>query len=245
MLNDDAAADRRPNTVLLVLLFLVVLLTAAASDSRFGALAARLPQGFVRTGMMVSDFGLSGYMFALSGAVALGALWFRSRERSRMRRFQLALVAERAIFFFSAIAASGLLAQAIKHLVGRSRPKLLAQFGVFHFDPLSLQNVQASFPSGHTTSVFAAAVALSFIFPGARVVWFALACAIGASRIVVGAHYPSDVVGGAALGAGAAYLTALVFAQRAIAFDPTAPGLRVKRAALAFGAAADTGTGPQ
>lgn len=56
-----------------------------------------------------------------------------------------------------------------------------------------------SFPSGHASSAFMAATLLS---EGSRLapVYFALAAVIAASRVHVRIHYPSDVVGGAAIG---------------------------------------------
>ena len=60
--------------------------------------------------------------------------------------------------------------------------------------------LDSSFPSGHTSTSFACATILTLAFPRAAPGFFLLALAIGFSRIYVGAHYPLDVVGGAALG---------------------------------------------
>lgn len=59
-----------------------------------------------------------------------------------------------------------------------------------------------SFPSGHTTSAFAAMVPL-FIIANKKYSWLALIAALlmGASRNYVMVHYPSDVLGGIIVGA--------------------------------------------
>ena len=57
-----------------------------------------------------------------------------------------------------------------------------------------------SFPSGHTGSSFASAWVLSRIWPRQAPIFFGLASVVGFSRIYLGAHYPGDVVSGAALG---------------------------------------------
>ncbi len=57
------------------------------------------------------------------------------------------------------------------------------------------------FPSGHTTTAFALAAVLHVLLPGRwRWVPWVLAVAVGAARMYVGAHFPMDVVAGAALG---------------------------------------------
>lgn len=63
-----------------------------------------------------------------------------------------------------------------------------------------------SFPSGHTSAAALACVLVGTLVPAALVPLAVWAAAVGASRIYLGVHYPSDVLAGAALGAFAARL---------------------------------------
>ena len=63
-----------------------------------------------------------------------------------------------------------------------------------------------SFPSDHATAAFAIAVSVLLRNRRIGLVVLALAVAVALSRLVVGAHYPSDVIGGALVGSGAALI---------------------------------------
>lgn len=66
-----------------------------------------------------------------------------------------------------------------------------------------------SFPSGHTSSAFATATSISLAYPKWYVIVpsYAWAGTVAYSRMHLGVHYPSDVLAGAVIGAGSAYLT--------------------------------------
>jgi undecaprenyl-diphosphatase len=66
---------------------------------------------------------------------------------------------------------------------------------------------QFSFPSGHTITAFAVAVSLSMFYPTLAVGLLFCALSVGASRILLGMHFLSDVLAGALIGAGLAYLS--------------------------------------
>ncbi|MFP4020088.1 MAG: phosphatase PAP2 family protein [Halanaerobium sp.] len=85
---------------------------------------------------------------------------------------------------------SHLFVHILKRLINRKRPyEKLA--GTEHLvEPFE----SYSFPSGHTTASFAAAVTLSFAFPQLSILFIFLAFLVAVSRIYLGVHYPSDIL---------------------------------------------------
>ena len=65
-----------------------------------------------------------------------------------------------------------------------------------------------SFPSGHTSAAFCFSTITIFIFGGAYTAMFIWASLVGASRVIIGVHYPGDIVAGAVMGSGVAVGTA-------------------------------------
>ncbi|MCX6152094.1 MAG: phosphatase PAP2 family protein [Ignavibacteriales bacterium] len=67
-----------------------------------------------------------------------------------------------------------------------------------------------SFPSSHAVNNFAAAVFFYKFFPTLKWILFIVATLIAFSRVYVGRHYPSDIVGGAIIGAAIGYVMAFL-----------------------------------
>ena len=86
---------------------------------------------------------------------------------------------------------------AVKRRFRRARPCDLAPHPLFHVRPPDA----FSFPSGHTMNAFAIAAVLALRFPSLSPGLLLLAGSVGASRVVIGLHYASDVWAGAVLGA--------------------------------------------
>lgn len=83
------------------------------------------------------------------------------------------------------------------HFVARIRP-YLADASVHALIPAPLTIY--SFPSGHTATVFAAAVVLVYGSPGIGLLALLAAVLVGFGRMATGVHYPTDVIAGALLG---------------------------------------------
>ena len=66
---------------------------------------------------------------------------------------------------------------------------------------------QFSFPSGHTITAFAMAVSLSLFYAPITPVLVFCALSIAVSRVILGMHFLSDVIAGAAIGTALAYAT--------------------------------------
>lgn len=217
--------------VMATLAAMVAVRWLAHYDGRLSLAAQSAPSWLVSFFRTVTDVGTSGWMFALALGLAAIASWARPLNGGR-RDLALAAFGERAMFLVATLAISGLLGQAIKHVVGRARPRYLTSEGPFAFHAFSFKASYASFPSGHATTMFAMAIALGFLLPGRRWGLLAFAFLIALSRVFVGAHYPTDVLGGALLGAASAFLVARAFARRDIALRyvgsrlaPRAPGV--------------------
>lgn len=94
----------------------------------------------------------------------------------------------------------------IKNTVQRSRPGDTAGVKAIVRSPYG----GYSFVSNHATNLFAMATYSSFFVPVLAWPTFIVAGLIAYSRVYNGVHYPSDVFGGALLGAFIAYLTCLM-----------------------------------
>ena len=94
----------------------------------------------------------------------------------------------------------------------------------FAYMPFIWRADYASIPSGHGTTAFAAAVAIGALWPRARPVVWIYAVLIAASRVVVTAHFPSDVIASAFFGVIGALLVRNWFAVRRLGFAVTPDG---------------------
>jgi membrane-associated phospholipid phosphatase len=106
----------------------------------------------------------------------------------------------RILFLFISLSVSGLINMLIKWIAGRHRPINMFNNSQFGFDYFRIIYESTSFPSGHTVTSFALAAAISIICPRWSIPAFAAAVAIGMSRIMITAHYLSDVLAGAGIG---------------------------------------------
>jgi membrane-associated phospholipid phosphatase len=145
---------------------------------------------------------LDRVMPALSRAANHGVLWISIAAaltltgRPRARRAALRGVASVAL----ASAASNVIG---KGLAGRARPTAAVPAA----RRLRHGVRTTSFPSGHAASAAAFATGAALELPALAAPVGVLAAAVGASRVVTGVHFPSDVLAGFAVGVAAGALT--------------------------------------
>ena len=199
---------------------LLVGIAMLALDAPGVAFAKSLPLWVVETFNEITDFGKSGwFLIPIGGAIMLAAVAAPSAGRvTNLVRMSLVV---RLSYVFVAIALPSLLVTIVKRLIGRVRP---SDLGPYAYVPWSWKPAFASMPSGHATTAAAAAIAIGALWPKARLPMWIYAASIMASRVIIEAHYASDVIAAAFVGAFGAILVRNWFASRRLAFVPGIDG---------------------
>lgn len=166
----------------------------------------------------ISHLGRGGVVLIPAGLLFIMAFCFARNVTTFRLRAAYLHMKNFAAFIFVAVASAGLIALFFKNLLGRARPKFYENFGTFSFDPLVFDPAHASFPSGHATTSFAFAIAISLIFPKLRFTLISIAFWIALSRYLIGAHYMTDIVIGAILGSCVAIYVKRHFVIKGILF---------------------------
>jgi membrane-associated phospholipid phosphatase len=169
----------------------------------------------VSTFRVVTQLGST--VVVISEAVLLGLSdWLRRHRWSA------------AAFMLTVVLGQNLLANGVKLLVRRERPPVV---------PPLAPGTGFSYPSGHTTAAAATYAALALLLGRGRRwpvrVWLAVAAigvtvCVALSRVLLGFHWLTDVIGGAALGLGWFAVCAVAFGGRLLRF-----GAPVERAQAA------------
>jgi membrane-associated phospholipid phosphatase len=134
----------------------------------------------------ISKLGLATFYLPFA---AVCFLFFRFIKQKK-------LWSNRALFVFLSISFSGIIVLIVKFILGRYRPRMFLEEQLYGFQFFQLKGKLTSFPSGHASTIVALMLALYFISPKYRVIYFGIAFVIVISRVLVCHHYLTDVVFG-------------------------------------------------
>lgn len=178
---------------------------------------------------IVTDFGKSGYVIAALAALMIALLLLAPRVTG-VAHARLIGLAARVQYVLLAVTFPVLVGELLKGVIGRGRPFVGGQPNAFNFSHFAWTEAYASFPSGHAVTSGALAFAVAALWPRLRIAMLIYVGLILGSRLVLLAHHPSDVVGGALLGVVGAMAMRYWFAARSVVFRIRADGGIVARA---------------
>jgi membrane-associated phospholipid phosphatase len=205
-------------------LLAALLVGMAFIDIPASSAAARMPRWLISFFDEITDYGKSGWFLWPLGILFL-LLAALPPILPRVSQMVLAAIMVRVGFLFVAIAVPGIFVAIIKRVIGRARPLVASQTDAFAFSPFRWSSEYAGLPSGHATTAFSVLVAFGLLFPRARPLLALYAALIVISRVVVTAHYPTDVLAGALVGTLGVLLVRRYFALRRLGFAIGADGV--------------------
>jgi membrane-associated phospholipid phosphatase len=213
------AARRLGRDVALVTVVLgiaIIALMFAVDEWEIAEMPSRGTAGLLPV-RILTDFGkAANVLWSLAALLLVTAAvipLMRGRWRTRLMR-----LGTRLQFLFLAVLVPVLSGEIIKWIVGRGRPFVGGKANAFNFSHFAGSEAYASFPSAHAITAFALASAVSALWPRAWIAMSIYAVAIASTRLVLLAHHPSDVVGGALIGVVGAMCVRYWFAVRRLGF---------------------------
>lgn len=193
-------------------------------DRRISLAMLDEPAGSLAFLRIATDIGLVRWylwpMLALIVALTM-VDWGRLERSGRLR---LARTYAYAGHLFGSVALAGIVTNILKVTFGRARPALLEDYGSFAFRLVRFGDQFASFPSGHATTMGAVTATFTVLAPPVRVPIFIVGLCLALSRIVVRAHYPSDVLAGFTIGIVTSLVVARFMAGRGLGYRFAAGG---------------------
>ncbi|HUV03516.1 MAG TPA: phosphatase PAP2 family protein [Armatimonadota bacterium] len=153
-------------------------------DNALARAVPRIPPEHPADGLTktVNSLGSPGFLLPL-----IGGMYFTGSKDDK----------DTAKMALSALVNAAIMTGGMKALAGRARP-VVSDEG--EFAGPGTRKGYTSFPSGHTASAFAVATVLAKRHPKQKWLYYGLATAVGIARVRKSAHFPSDVLVGAAVG---------------------------------------------
>jgi undecaprenyl-diphosphatase len=214
----SASTMLRPLAIKAAIYFAVFLLCMILIDTPVMRAVGHLPRWVIWPFDQITDFGKSGWFLWPLGLLFL-ALAALPLPLSKISQAVLAAVMVRVGFLFLAIGVPGLFVTTVKRMIGRARPMVGGHIDPFLFHPFIWRADYASLPSGHATTAFSVLVAFGSLWPRWRTELLIYAALISVSRMVVTAHFPSDVFAGALVGTIGTLMVRRYFALRRLVFS--------------------------
>lgn len=182
-------------------------------------------RSFLKT---LTGYGEGVEILVISAAILIVCLGVSPEGLARRVRAGLTEIGFAAAFAFAAVAGSGLSASLIKNALGRARPEHVFGSTVFELHPFAFTSKFAAFPSGHATTAGATAMVVALLFPALHRPILAAGALVAASRILLEAHYPADVIAGFGFGAAFTLTLAQGLARRNLVFRQRAADGRLE-----------------
>lgn len=146
-------------------------------------------QAMIRAALFMSKSG-DGHLYAIAAILTL-----------LFKEFELFLL------LLAAFALERTLYTIFKKGFKRNRPANILK----NYQSLVIPSDEFSFPSGHTSASFMMATIISVLVPAIFPFLYLWALAVGSSRVILGVHFPTDILAGATLGTTVALTTLNMF----------------------------------
>lgn len=196
-----------------------------------GDMNPALHEMFVR----ISDLAYGGRWYVMAVLIC-GGLWWRATREGTAQDMAMRLKGWSMVplFAITAVTASGAVGLVMKIVLGRARPVEYLLHDIYGFQWFRMNAHFWSFPSGHASLTVSLMTALYFLAPRSLPVCIVVSLAVMAARVVVHAHYVSDVLAGAYVAVVVTTWLRGVFARSGIDLGEAARGRYAPRAGVGW-----------